>query len=256
MPEIRENVVELLDEDGDGHGDGDDALKNPATGRTEAAARAGTEIETEAEDTIGKAEPGSETGSGPESGTEPEPEPEPVPWRPIVARRLVPILVATLLLEAGILLRLGPHLSTLPLMAFAAPAVALAVVDFAILRLPNALTEPMLLAVVALLVLEALADHHPHRLVTELEGGLVIALFYLVLYAVTRGGMGLGDVKLGATAGMVMAAKDWTQVYDGTLLSYFTLLVITVVMLTRGRKRFPYGPGLLIGTIAVMLIAP
>ncbi|MFL6112527.1 MAG: prepilin peptidase [Catenulispora sp.] len=183
-------------------------------------------------------------------------KPERPAWQPVVAKWRIPIAVTTLALEAGILLRLGPHWTTLPVLAFAATAVVLAVIDFAILRLPNALTLATALAVAGSLVLEALADKHTHQLVTEIEGGLGVGLFYLLLYALSRGGLGSGDVKLGAVAGLVLASRDWVHVFNGTFLAYVLTLTVALTMMTRGRKRFPYGPGLIAGTIIVLLLAP
>jgi leader peptidase (prepilin peptidase) / N-methyltransferase len=176
-------------------------------------------------------------------------------WQPIVVRWRLPIAVSTLALLAGIVVRLGVHWSTLPVLAFASTAVALAVIDFAILRLPNDLTFPTALAVAAALAAQALAEHDPHKLVTELEGSLAVAAFYLLLFVLSRGGLGLGDVKVGAIAGALLAARDWQHVLNGTFLAYVVTLVVAIVLLTRKRKKFPYGPGLLAGTIAVLLLS-
>lgn len=204
------------------------------------------DTEAEAEVIENEAATAEDTESGPERPA----------WQPVVAKWRIPIAIGTLLLEAGVLLRLGAHWTTLPVLAFAATAVALAVIDFAILRLPNALTAPTALAVAAALVAQALADHRAHRLVTEIEGGLGVGLFYMLLYALSRGGLGLGDVKLGAVAGLVLASRGWLYVFDGTFLAYVITLVVALTMMTRGRKRFPYGPGLIAGAITVLLLAP
>lgn len=182
------------------------------------------------------------------------PKPEVRPWQPVVARWRLFIVAATGLLEVGVIVRLGVHWSTLPVVAFAATAVVLAVIDFAILRLPNALTAPTAAAVIGALAAEALIEHRPHRLVAEVEGGLALGLFYMLLYALSRGGLGLGDVKLGAVVGMLLAARGWIQVFNGTFLAYVITLAIALVMLRRGHKRFPYGPGLIAGAIIVLLV--
>ncbi|GAA1975280.1 A24 family peptidase [Catenulispora subtropica] len=230
MSEIREDVVELI-----GNG------SEPAAGGEHAATLDGEGGE------------GSEGISGGSEAAEAA-EAEVRPWQPVVGRWRVLIAVGTVLLEAGVVVRLGPHWSTLPVVAFAATAVALAVIDFAILRLPNALTAPTAAAVVGALIAEALAEHHPHRLLSEAEGGLALGLFYMLLYALSRGGLGLGDVKLGAVAGMLLASRDWVHVFNGTFLAYVITLVIALAMLRRGKKRFPYGPGLIAGAIIVLLV--
>jgi leader peptidase (prepilin peptidase)/N-methyltransferase len=247
--------------------------------RTDAAPGTGTE--TEAEDAAGnvtaastavpavgaddeadgqaKVETNVEAGgeansqSNGEVATDTDPNPDPQ-WRPVVARWQLPIAVATVALLAGIVARLGVHWSTLPVLAFATTAVALTVIDFAILRLPNDLTFPTAGAVAATLVAQAVAEKNTHKLLTELEGSLAAAAFYLLLFVLSRGGLGLGDVKVGAIAGALLAARDWQHVLNGTFLAYIITLGVALVLLTRGRKKFPYGPGLLAGTIAVLLM--
>lgn len=175
-------------------------------------------------------------------------------WQPIVEKRRLPIAVATVILMAGTTVRLGLHLSTLPVLAFASTAVVLSVIDFAILRLPNAFVIPTGIAVVVACVVQALAEHHTRVLTTEAEGAAAVAGFYALLYVLSRGGLGLGDVKLGVVTGALLASRDWQHVLDGTFLAYLVTLVVAIAMMTRHRKRFPYGPGIIIGTLAVLLL--
>jgi leader peptidase (prepilin peptidase)/N-methyltransferase len=180
--------------------------------------------------------------------------PPPRPWQPVVRRWWLPITLLTVALEAGVLVRLGLHWSTLPIALFAATAVVLAVADFAVLRLPNVFTEPTGLAVFAALVVQALAEHRPHHLLTELYCGLAVALFYQALRLLSRGGLGAGDVKVGAVAGALLGARGVQPVFNGMLVAYLTTLVIALAMMTRRRKQFPYGPGILFGALLVLLV--
>jgi leader peptidase (prepilin peptidase)/N-methyltransferase len=199
-------------------------------------------------------EPGagaSGEASGKASPAEPEP---PRPWQPVVRRWWLPITLLTVVLEAGVLVRLGLHWSTLPIALFAGTAVVLAVADFAVLRLPNVFTEPTGLAVFAALAVQAVAEHRPHRLLTELYCGLAVALFYQLLRLLSRGGLGAGDVKVGAVAGALLGARGVQQVFDGMLVAYGVTLVIAAVMMTRKKKQFPYGPGILFGALLVLMV--
>jgi leader peptidase (prepilin peptidase) / N-methyltransferase len=186
-----------------------------------------------------------------EAATDDEVSPD---WQPILRRWQIPIGLCTVALLAGIVVRLGLHLSTLPVLAFAVTSVALAVIDFAILRLPNALTAPTAVLAVAACVAQALAEHNTHLLTREAEGAAGVAGFYALLHVLSRGGLGLGDVKLGAIAGLVLASRDWQHVFDGTFLAYLCTLAIAIVLMIRRRKKFPYGPGLVAGTIIVLLV--
>ena len=175
-------------------------------------------------------------------------------WGPIVRADRLLITLATAALLAGITLRLGAHLSTLPVLAFASTAATLTIVDFKILRLPNALVGPTALAVAAACLTQALAEHDTHLLIQEAEGAAGVAAFYALLHILSRGCLGLGDVKLGAIAGLLLASRDWRHVFDGTLLAYLITLAIAIVLLSQKQKLFPYGPGLIAGAIVVLLL--
>lgn len=201
---------------------------------------------------------GTSGASGPgeaaEAAAAPAEPAEPRPWQPVVRRWWLPITLLTVALEAGVLLRLGLHWSTLPVALFATTAVVLAVADFAVLRLPNIFTEPTGLAVFAALAAQAVAEHRPHHMLTELYCGLAVALFYQLLRLLSRGGLGVGDVKVGAVAGALLGARGVQQVFDGMLVAYVVTLVIAAVMLTQKKKQFPYGPGILFGTLLVLMV--
>lgn len=176
------------------------------------------------------------------------------PWEPTVRRWWLPISVVTVALEAVVLLRLGVHWSTLPVALFASTAVVLSVIDFAVLRLPNILTEPTALAVCGALVAQALAEHRPHHLLNVLYGALATGLFYLLMRVLSRGGLGVGDVKVGAVAGALLAARGLQPVFDGLLVAWLVTVLVAVAMMLRRRKQFPYGPGILLGAVFVLLV--
>jgi leader peptidase (prepilin peptidase)/N-methyltransferase len=178
----------------------------------------------------------------------------PKPWEPVVRRWWRPVTVLTVALEIAVGLRLGVHWSTLPVALFASTAVVLSLIDFAVLRLPNIFTEPTALAVCAALAVQALAEHRPHHMLSELYGGLAMGLFYQLLRLVGRGGLGVGDVKVGAVAGALLAARGLQPVFDGLLVAWLATVVVAIVMMTRRKKQFPYGPGILLGALFVLLV--
>lgn len=202
-----------------------------------------------AEDAVPGAVAADEQGAEAKPATAP-----PRPWQPVVRRFQIPILVATVALEVLVVARLGMHWSTLPVALFASTAVVLSAVDFAVLRLPNIFTEPTGVAVFAALVLQALAEHRPHHLLGELYSGLAVAAFYQLLRLLSRGGLGVGDVKVGAVAAALLAARGVQSVFDGVLAAYVVTLAVALVLLARRRKQFPFGPGILLGALFVLLV--
>jgi leader peptidase (prepilin peptidase)/N-methyltransferase len=181
-------------------------------------------------------------------------EEPPKPWEPAVRRWWLPITVLTVALEIAVVLRLGLHWSTLPVALFASTAVVLALIDFAVLRLPNVFTETTALAVCAALAAQALAEHRPHHMLSELYGGLATGLFYQLMRLLSRGGLGVGDVKVGAVAGALLAARGVQPVFDGLLVAWLVTVAVALAMMTRRKKQFPYGPGILLGALFVLLV--
>jgi leader peptidase (prepilin peptidase)/N-methyltransferase len=73
-------------------------------------------------------------------------------------------------------------------------AVPLAFIDNAVKRLPNPLTAAALTGTLALLTVAAITEHEPGRLGRAAIGAAALACFYLLLWLIRPGGMGLGDL--------------------------------------------------------------
>lgn len=89
---------------------------------------------------------------------------------------------------------------------------------------------------------------------------IAVTAFHLVLAVFTGGrGMGLGDVKLVPTLGLLLGALSWTHLIAGILAGYLLALAITLGgAMVRGRrpdKEIPFGPYLIAGT-GLILLAP
>ncbi|MFJ5923176.1 prepilin peptidase [Kitasatospora sp. NPDC092948] len=141
----------------------------------------------------------------------------------------------------------------LPLLVWVALfGVALAFVDAAVKRLPDALTLP-LLAGTALLI--PLADHRPAVwLRCALAAGALGGLFLLLaLFAP----MGLGDVKLAPSLGAVLGLVGWRTFYAGLLYMWLIAAVwaVALLVLRRAGRRteLAFGPAMLLGTLAAVL---
>ncbi|WP_177220200.1 prepilin peptidase [Agrococcus baldri] len=121
--------------------------------------------------------------------------------------------------------------------AFAAPALAR--IDTAERRLPNAITLPLLL-------LGALAC--VVRLLTG-DPALLVALgcgVILLVMAIT-GGMGMGDVKLGTALALATATLGWAVPLAGLAASVMVGGIAGLLALVAGRRTVAFGPWLLVG---------
>ena len=97
----------------------------------------------------------------------------------------------------------------------------------------------------------------PDALFDALSGGMLAFVIMLVIFVISRGGMGGGDVKLSAAVGL------WLGV-EGSLL--FLLLafvmggIISLLLLAAGVKNrndaVPFGPFLCVSAFITVLYAP
>jgi leader peptidase (prepilin peptidase)/N-methyltransferase len=135
--------------------------------------------------------------------------------------------------------------------------VLLAVVDFRVKRLPDPLTLPLAGAALTLLGLAALVPEHAGQWTTALLGALALGAGYFVLFLLSPGSMGFGDVKLALGAGAVLGWYGWPTVMLGTFAGFLLGALYggaLVVARRAGRKTaIPFGPFLIGGAYLGLL---
>ena len=91
-------------------------------------------------------------------------------------------------------------------------------------------------------------------------GGAALWLFYFLLHAVYPPGMGFGDVKLAGVLGMYLGFLGWGHVMAGTFAAFVLggLWSLGLLAARRGnlQSAIPFGPFMLAGTAAAMLLIP
>ncbi|KQN85056.1 prepilin peptidase [Arthrobacter sp. Leaf69] len=91
-------------------------------------------------------------------------------------------------------------------------------------------------------------------------GGAALWLFYFLLRAVYPPGMGFGDVKLAGVLGMYLGFLGWPHVFAGTFAAFLFggLWSLALLATRRGtlKSSIPFGPFMLAGTAAAMLLLP
>jgi prepilin signal peptidase PulO-like enzyme (type II secretory pathway) len=175
----------------------------------------------------------------------------PLPWQdgpwPARVRIGVVALIPLLMAVAGSRFE--------PVQAVAVSLLVLALLvctatDLLRFRVPNAVTYPgIVLAILATLLLP---DAEPlSALIAALLGGGG----FLVMSIVTRGGLGLGDVKLAALIG---AALGLPAAYQALALGIIAGGVVILVLFLAGvvgrRQAVPYAPFLALAAVAVVLM--
>jgi leader peptidase (prepilin peptidase)/N-methyltransferase len=139
-------------------------------------------------------------------------------------------------------------LTVLPL-TLAAPA--LAAIDLDVMRLPNRILGPTALFTIAGVVIAVSWSGDWMVLAQASTGAILSGGTFWLLNVVTRGGVGLGDVKLAAligfATGSVSLISVWWAIAAGALVA---------VVWRKARKRtgaFAYGPYLLLGSWLAVL---
>ncbi|MEU9309676.1 A24 family peptidase [Streptomyces sp. NPDC048256] len=135
--------------------------------------------------------------------------------------------------------------------------VLLAIVDSAVHRLPDVLTLPFAAGALVLLGVAAMLPSAGGSWTSALLGSLILGACYFVLFLLSKG-FGFGDVKLALALGAVLGWYGWAVVLLGTFTGYLLGALYGIVLIVTGRgsrkTRIPFGPFLLAGAFAGVLL--
>lgn len=151
-----------------------------------------------------------------------------------------------------------PLPQTLAWLWFAPIATALAFIDLEHFRLPNALTWSALLGCSVLLAANAVISGDRDALRGAAIGAIGLSAFYLFLNIVSRGGMGMGDVKLALTIGLLTGYSGWPFVVTATFTAFVLGSIVGIALMLTGRagrkSALPFGPFMLVGVFLAPLL--
>ncbi|MEZ5189580.1 MAG: prepilin peptidase [Schumannella sp.] len=132
-----------------------------------------------------------------------------------------------------------------------AVSIALALIDLDTKRLPNAIVVPTLIAGTVLLAAAALVRGDLVALAGAALGGAGLFVLYLVLALVSRGGMGMGDVKLAAVLGLYLGFLGWGNLLVGAFAAFVFggVFGLALMLIRRAGRRsaIPFGPWMILG---------
>lgn len=165
--------------------------------------------------------------------------------------------LTTAVLFGALAARVHPGLVLAAACWLAAGTVALAWIDVAVQRLPDALTAPAYAGTVAFLLLAGASSGRWADLLRALLGGLALAAAYLALAVVSRSALGLGDVKLAASLGTLAAWPGWPTLIAGAFAGFLLGALYGIGLLVSRRahlkQRIPFGPFMVAGTFLAVL---
>jgi leader peptidase (prepilin peptidase) / N-methyltransferase len=170
----------------------------------------------------------------------------------------VAVGLTTAILLGALASRVQPGLVLAAACWLAVCCVPLGWIDAAVRRLPDALTVSAYAGTIAALMAAAGVSGHWPALVRAVLGGLALAGFYLALTLISPSGMGLGDVKLAASLGSLLAWSGWAVLLAGAFAGFLLAAVYGIALLALGRatrkQQIPFGPFMIAGTFTVILI--
>lgn len=158
-----------------------------------------------------------------------------VPWVTATATATLPAVAAA---------NASPVL-ILPFLPLALAGPWLAAVDLDVNRLPNRVSGLVAAAILVTVGLVTVVAGKPSVALSALLGGLLAGTVFLASHLLTRGGIGMGDVKLAAAAGLAIGAYNLTLVLVAVLIG--SLAAIAWAKATRHSGPLAYGPWLLLG---------
>ena len=169
------------------------------------------------------------------------------------------IELGTALLFEAVTARFGLSWALPAYLYLAAVAVALAMIDFEVHRLPDAIVLPSYLVGAVLLLPAGIAQADWRAGVRGLSAAAALWTIYFVLALVYPGGMGFGDVKLAGLLGLYLGWLGWSPVWVGTLTGFLLGAAVGVVLLLtrRGTRKtaIAFGPYMLAGAMLALFIA-
>jgi len=194
--------------------------------------------------------------------------------RPLLRRLPVPVPgdgkpiyrdlgTARFLLVCGALAGVAATISWLSVPRYAQPmwsvlailGVLLAAIDARTSWLPLQLTRTAWLAMAVATVLAASLGGGVGVAVRALAGAAIAGGLYLLIWLLSHGGFGFGDVRFAPLLGGAAAADSWTLLWWTLLLGTVAGGLMGLLRLAQGRPgAFPYAPSMLVGAYAACLV--
>jgi len=143
-------------------------------------------------------------------------------------------------------------------LALAIVGVPLFIIDLQHHRLPDLLTGSLFGAALLVVLEHSFQQNHYDRIAPSLIGAGSLVIFYLLLLVISRGGMGMGDVKLSAGIGLISGYFGLRAVLASSYIAFSlgALIGIALMLLGKaGRKTaIPFGPFMIAGQFISLVI--
>lgn len=130
-------------------------------------------------------------------------------------------------------------------------ALPLTVIDIKLHRLPDILTGSLFLTSFVVILVMSVSHHAYDRLAPSVVGAVALAAFYFAIALISKGGMGLGDVKLSASVGLVSGYFGLNAVFVSSFAAFFcgSLIGLFLMAAKKANRKtpIPFGPFMILG---------
>ena len=185
------------------------------------------------------------------------------------------IEIATAVLFGSLMARYGLTGRLLLTTVYSAVLLVLIVIDLEHQRVPNVIVLPAIAAALLLLPLDNWLSIPPERIdllafwtelrgamvpywalgiISQVLGGIVAFLLFLTVWALSRGGMGAGDVKLAAFAGLLSGFPGaLLTVFGSFILGGVVGVILLATRLVTRKTAIPFAPFLAVSAWVMMV---
>lgn len=167
--------------------------------------------------------------------------------------------MATGLVAAVLVVGVGIEPALAVLLPLVPIGVALTVIDWHTTLLPTRIIAPTYVLVIVAIGLAGVLSSDTSAIVRAGFGWLVMGGFFFVLWLIYPRGLGYGDVRLSGVLGLALGYLGWPALVIGMYAAFLIgglggalLGVLRIV----DRKRFPFGPFMLVAAVVGVLFGP
>ena len=150
-------------------------------------------------------------------------------------------------------------ISLFPLIPFAYFGVRLSIVDFKFHRLPNQLVAWFTATQILIMGITSWIASDLARFGTALGIAAATTLVYLLLYLVSSGSLGMGDVKFAFPLGLCVgwySADHWlVAIFASFLIAGIVAIIGLATKRMDKKSRLAFGPYMFLGTLIVCSFA-
>ena len=150
------------------------------------------------------------------------------------------------------------QIKLLNLLAFSVLSIPLTVIDLKVKRLPNSLTFTGISFASIFTIFAFVENHNFLILISFVLNTLIPGFFFLILNVASKGGMGMGDVKLAAMIGASLSVFGTKTIFVSFVFAFIlgalaSLILISMKVASR-KTLIPFGPYMILGAWISILI--